>query len=107
MKLYTNRNQSRNLGSYFIQHMLAMTAEDLSSKSDIAAELAWRDSECDKLRAENDALLADAEKVTRQTALIALRRAQSAPTTSAPLATRRLPLSARPLQADPILPGPP
>lgn len=39
-------------GSYYMRHLSAMTAEKLHSKSDIAAELAHRDMEIDKLRDE-------------------------------------------------------
>lgn len=39
------------LGDYFVRHVSAMTAEGLHSKSDIAAELAWRDAEITRLRA--------------------------------------------------------
>lgn len=37
-------------GNYYIRHVSAMTREGLHSKSDIAAELAWRDLEIDRLR---------------------------------------------------------
>lgn len=37
------------LGDHFSRHMLAMTAEDLHRKSAIAAELAWRDAEIERL----------------------------------------------------------
>jgi hypothetical protein len=40
-------------GGYFIRHLSAMTAEGLHAKSDIAAELAFRDMENEQLRAEN------------------------------------------------------
>ena len=36
-------------GNYYIRHVSAMTREGLHSKSDIAAELAWRDMEIDRL----------------------------------------------------------
>lgn len=38
-------------GGYYASHVEAMTAEGLHSKSAIAAELAWRDAEIDRLRA--------------------------------------------------------
>ena len=38
-------------GGYYTRHLNAMTAESLHSKADIAAELAWRDAEIDRLRA--------------------------------------------------------
>ena len=37
-------------GNYYIRHVSAMTREGLHSKSDIAAELAWRDLEIDRLK---------------------------------------------------------
>jgi predicted RNase H-like nuclease len=45
-------------GGYYMRHLSAMTAEGLHAKSDIAAELAWRDMEIDRLRS---AALAQAE----------------------------------------------
>ncbi len=39
-------------GGYYSRHVRAMTAEGLQSKSDIAAELAWRDAEIERLRSE-------------------------------------------------------
>ena len=39
-------------GGYYSRHIEAMTSEGLHSKSDIAAELAWRDSEIDRLKNE-------------------------------------------------------
>lgn len=54
------------LGHRYTAHMQAMTAENVHSKSDIAAELAWRDwvIECerharDTLRAENERAFRD------------------------------------------------
>ena len=41
-KLYGKRNR-RKLGEYYARHVMAMTAEGLHEKADIAAELAWRD----------------------------------------------------------------
>lgn len=37
-------------GDHCIRHVSAMTAEGLHAKSDIAAELAWRDREIARLR---------------------------------------------------------
>lgn len=39
-------------GQHYFKHVSAMTVEALHSKSDIAAELAYRDCEIEKLRAE-------------------------------------------------------
>ena len=49
-KLYTERDIIEQ-GDYYSRHTSAMTSEDLHSKSDIAAELAHRDIEIDKLKA--------------------------------------------------------
>src|SRR3954471_530348 len=48
-KLYANRDQYA-LSPHFERHMLALTSEHLESKSAIAAELAFRDSELDRLK---------------------------------------------------------
>lgn len=54
MKLYAERNIEAldTAGSYYCRHISAMTLEGLHSKSDIAAELAWRDFEIDRLKRE-------------------------------------------------------
>ena len=41
-RLYAERDVIA-LGNYYLRHLNAMTAEGLHAKSDIAAELAWRD----------------------------------------------------------------
>ena len=48
MKLYGDRSVEE-LGEYYTKHLSAMTSEGLHSKSDIAAELAYRDYVIDKL----------------------------------------------------------
>lgn len=48
MKHYAERDLMA-LGEYYTRHVDAMTAEELHSKSDIAAELAHRDMLIDKL----------------------------------------------------------
>ena len=45
-----NQRDIISLGNYYTNHVLAMTKESLHSKSDIAAELAHRDIEIDKLK---------------------------------------------------------
>ena len=50
-KLYANRD-IEGQGQYYLDHIMAMTGEDLYSKSAIAAELAHRDIEIDKLKKE-------------------------------------------------------
>lgn len=54
MKHYAERDHMAQdaAGNYYSQHVSAMTAEGLHAKSDIAAELAHRDMEIDRLRAE-------------------------------------------------------
>lgn len=54
-KLYAERDILQQ-GDYYFNHLSAMTAEGLYSKSSIAAELAHRDIEIDRLRAENTRL---------------------------------------------------
>jgi hypothetical protein len=45
-------------GNHYCRHVDHMTREKLHSKSDIAAELGWRDMQIAKLTAERDALAA-------------------------------------------------
>lgn len=45
-------------GNHYCRHVDHMTREQLHSKSDIAAELGWRDMQIAKLTAERDALAA-------------------------------------------------
>jgi hypothetical protein len=51
MKQYANRDPMKldAAGNYYIRHVGAMTSEGLHAKSDIAAELAWRDMQIDRL----------------------------------------------------------
>lgn len=46
-------------GNHYCRHVDHMTREKLHSKSDIAAELGWRDMQVAKLTAERDALAAE------------------------------------------------
>lgn len=57
-KLYAERD-SELLGEGYVKHVMAMTAEGLHAKSDIAAELAIRDAYAEQLEAERDRLAAD------------------------------------------------
>ena len=57
-KLYAERD-SKLLGEGYVKHVMAMTAEGLHAKSDIAAELAIRDAYAEQLEAERDRLAAD------------------------------------------------
>jgi hypothetical protein len=43
-KLYGHNKRLHELEPYYLRHVSAMTSEALHSKSDIAAELAWRDA---------------------------------------------------------------
>jgi hypothetical protein len=49
---YTKRDiiELDKLGGHYSRHVSVMTVEHLHSKSDIAAELAWRDAELARLR---------------------------------------------------------
>lgn len=53
-KQYAERDhwEQDKAGGYYCRHVSAMTAEGLFAKSDIAAELAHRDMEIDRLKAE-------------------------------------------------------
>ena len=53
MKQYAERDAMAMdmAGNYYCRHVSAMTEEGLHAKSDIAAELAWRDMQIDRLRA--------------------------------------------------------
>ncbi|EMZ1487777.1 hypothetical protein ABC295_000972 [Vibrio cholerae] len=53
------------VGNHYSKHVLAMTREDLRSKSDIAAELGYRDMVIDKLTEENKRLRESLEKIQR------------------------------------------
>ncbi|GHW54558.1 hypothetical protein [Vibrio cholerae] len=53
------------VGNHYGKHVLAMTREDLRSKSDIAAELGYRDMVIDQLTEENKKLREALEKSQR------------------------------------------
>ncbi|KAA1217093.1 hypothetical protein AWJ09_04325 [Vibrio cholerae] len=53
------------VGNHYSKHVLAMTREDLRSKSDIAAELGYRDMVIDKLTEEHKKLREALEKSQR------------------------------------------
>lgn len=57
-KHYANRDvmDLDKKGMYYCEHISAMTREGLHSKSDIAAELAYRDFEIDKLKSQLEAI---------------------------------------------------
>lgn len=50
-KLYAERDAMEldQIGGHYFKHVMAMTAESLHSKSDIAAELGWRDCKIQQL----------------------------------------------------------
>jgi hypothetical protein len=50
-KQYAERD-TEALAEHYFRHVLAMTAEGLHEKSAIAAELAWRDAEIERLTRE-------------------------------------------------------
>lgn len=60
LKRYAERDimEMDRAGNYYCHHVSAMTGEGLHSKSDIAAELGWRDMQIDALLAERDRLKA-------------------------------------------------
>ena len=49
-KKHYEQRDVEELGQFYTDHVLAMTAEDLHEKPDIAAELAYRDAEIERLR---------------------------------------------------------
>ena len=51
-KLYGHARDLPTLEPHYSRHVSALTTEGLHSKSDIAAELAWRDAEIARLQAE-------------------------------------------------------
>jgi len=55
-KHYTDRDAMAldKAGGYYARHVFAMTAEQLHAKSDIAAELGWRDMQIDQMRQKLD-----------------------------------------------------
>jgi len=61
-KQYAKRD-AKAMGAVYTRHVLAMTAEGLFSKSDIAAELAWRDVKITELEQQ----LADAREMLDDT----------------------------------------
>jgi len=52
MSEYRNHDGAEELEPYFMRHMMALTAESLFSKADIACELAYRDEQLAKAQAE-------------------------------------------------------
>ena len=56
VKIYAERDPMAldKAGNHYCRHISAMTAEDLDSKSDIAAELGWRDMQIAELQRQHD-----------------------------------------------------
>lgn len=65
LNLYAERDHAAldAAGNYYCRHVDRMTRESLHAKSDIAAELGWRDMEIDRLRAR----VAELERALRDT----------------------------------------
>lgn len=62
--MYEERDIMEGRLSYFYcEHMYAMTSEGLHDKSDIAAELAYRDAKIEELKRERDEALAYGERL--------------------------------------------
>lgn len=59
------RRDIEGLGKHYTKHVSAMTSEGLHSKSDIAAELAWRDAEIERLRLGKAEELSEQERTQR------------------------------------------
>lgn len=70
VKHYAERDimEMDHAGNYYCRHVSAMTAEGLHSKSDIAAELGFRDQRIDALHAEAEALRAENAKLRTELA---------------------------------------
>lgn len=66
-KQYAERDafELDQVGGHYMRHVMAMTAEQLHSKSDIAAELAWRDSQIAELQRKLDAIIGGFEEAIR------------------------------------------
>ncbi len=76
---YRTRPDPRDLEPFFSRHMMAMTAEELDSKADIAMELAYRDKRIALLEAEVAALCkADIKRVPTRDARIKELEAENA-----------------------------
>lgn len=50
-------------GNHYCRHVSAMTREQLHSKSDIAAELGWRDMQIAELKSQRDSLAAKVKQL--------------------------------------------
>jgi len=52
-------------GGYYMRHVKEMTPEQMESKSDIDAELAWRDMQIDELQQKLDAIIGGFDEAIR------------------------------------------
>jgi hypothetical protein len=59
MKLYGHNVKLHELEPHYSAHVEAMTTEDLRFKSDIAAELAFRDAEIERLKHQMSRMVFD------------------------------------------------
>ena len=68
MKHYATRRpwELDAAGGYYARHTAAMTEEGLHSKADIAAELAWRDMQIDRLQAALEKAITEATSAYRR-----------------------------------------
>lgn len=65
VKRYAKRDiiEMDRAGNYYCRHVSAMTGEGLHDKSDIAAELGWRDQQIEALLAERDRMAKALKKI--------------------------------------------
>lgn len=76
-KLYDEDRDAFELdkaGGYYTRHVVAMTKEGLHSKSDIAAELAYRDMVIDELKAQVEQLREEKVQAGRDGFIAGIRR---------------------------------
>ncbi|ECT0233788.1 hypothetical protein DPN96_18885 [Salmonella enterica subsp. enterica serovar Derby] len=57
-------------GGFYIRHVTAMTKEELHNKSDIAAELGWRDMRIAGLEAKCAALASELDAIVKQSGAV-------------------------------------
>ena len=67
-KLYGHARNLHTLEPHYSAHVAAMTTEGLHAKSDIAAELAWRDAENALLRERSSSLRKENTKLRAEVA---------------------------------------
>ncbi len=64
-KFYASRDII-GLKKHYTNHVMAMTAERLHEKSDIAAELAFRDAQIEELKRERDEARSEIERLLNE-----------------------------------------